>query len=36
MGFRFLTLGLFVVFFILTLLSAPLIFIYSNGGTVVD
>jgi len=36
MGFRHITGALVLVFFILTLLSAPLTFIYSNGGHVVD
>jgi hypothetical protein len=36
MGFRHLTLGMFVIFSILSLLSLILIFIYGNGGIVVD
>ena len=36
MGFRHITGALVLVFFILTLLCAPLILIYSNGGQVVD
>jgi len=36
LGFRHITGALILVFFILTLLSMPLIFIYSDGGNVVD
>jgi len=36
LGFRHITGVLTFVFFILTLLSMPLIFIYSDGGNVVD
>jgi len=36
LGFRHITGVLILVFFILTLLSMPIIFIYSDGGKVVD
>jgi hypothetical protein len=36
LGFRHITGALTLVFLVLTLLSVPIIFIYSNGGEVVD
>jgi hypothetical protein len=36
LGFRHVTLMMVLVFFLLSVLSVPLTFIYSNGGHVVD